>query len=276
MKIKNLKQYHAKSLTPNSKKKCNFAYLKYLKQMSEKPILEWFDTWFDSKYYHILYKHRDEVDAQNFINQLVNYLNVEPPARVLDIACGKGRHALYLNQLGYQVTGTDLSENSINFAKTYVKPGLKFIVQDKRKPLNETFDLVLNLFTSFGYFENDEDHLEALKAMKVQISELGVGVIDFLNASHIKNSIIPEEIKTIDGIEFHIQRRFENNQIIKDIFFEDQGEKFQYQEKVRAYELEDFERLFEQADLYLLETFGDYQLNKYHKDSSERLVMIIK
>jgi len=244
--------------------------------MSEKPNLSWFDTWFNSKYYHILYKHRDEVDAQNFINQLVNYLNVEPSAKVLDIACGKGRHALYLNQLGYVVTGIDLSENSINFAKTYEKEGLVFLIQDKREPIDETFDLVLNLFTSFGYFESDEDHLEVLKAMKVQINEMGVGVIDFLNVSYIKNNMIPEEIKTIDGIEFHIQRRFENNQIIKEIFFEDDGKKYNYQEKVKAYELEDFERLFEQANIYLLETFGDYQLSKYQKNSSDRLIMIIK
>jgi hypothetical protein len=97
-----------------------------------------------------------------------------------------------------------------------------------------------------------------------------------LNANYVKNNIIPEEIKVIEGIEFHIKRYFEDNKIIKDIAFEDQGEKFHFQEKVQAYELEDFEKLFESADLYLLETFGDYNLNKYYKQTSDRLVMIIK
>jgi hypothetical protein len=143
-------------------------------------------------------------------------------------------------------------------------------------PLNETFDLVLNLFTSFGYFDNDNEHITFLKAIKAQINEMGLAVIDFLNANYVKNNIIPEEIKVIEGIEFHIKRYFEDNKIIKDIAFEDQGEKFHFQEKVQAYELEDFEKLFESADLYLLETFGDYNLNKYYKQTSDRLVMIIK
>jgi cyclopropane fatty-acyl-phospholipid synthase-like methyltransferase len=244
--------------------------------MSANTVNSWFDTWFDSKYYHILYKERDDVDAQKFINHLVHYLNVEPNAKVLDIACGRGRHALHLHQLGYDVTGIDLSENSINFAKQYETKGLRFLTQDKRVPLNETFDLVLNLFTSFGYFDNDNEHITFLKAIKAQVNEMGLAVIDFLNANYVKNNIIPEEIKVIEGIEFHIKRYFEDNKIIKDIAFEDQGEKFHFQEKVQAYELEDFEKLFESSDLYLLETFGDYNLNKYYKQTSDRLVMIIK
>lgn len=244
--------------------------------MSTNTVNSWYDTWFDSKYYHILYKERDDVDAQKFINHLVHYLNVEPAAKVLDIACGRGRHALHLHQLGFDVTGIDLSENSINYAKQFETNGLQFKVQDKRIPLDTPFDLVLNLFTSFGYFDNDDDHITFLKAIKAQISEYGIGVIDFLNANFVKNNIIPEEVKNIDGIEFHIERSFQANQIVKDIKFEDHGEKFHFQEKVQAYEIEDFERLFEQADLHLLETFGDYQLNKYYKQNSDRLVMIIK
>lgn len=244
--------------------------------MSANSTDSWFDTWFDSKYYHILYKERDDVDAQKFINQLTHYLNVEPNAKVLDIACGRGRHALYLHQLGYNVTGIDLSENSINFAKQFETKGLNFLVQDKRIPLNETFDLVLNLFTSFGYFDNEDEHVTFLKAIKAQINELGIGVIDFLNANFVKNNIIPEEVKIIENIEFHIQRSFQNNKIVKDIRFEDEGQKFHFQERVQAYELEDFERLLAKADLFLLETFGDYNLNKFYKQTSDRLVMIIK
>ncbi len=77
----------------------------------------WFAKWFDTKYYHILYKDRDYQEARMFIDNITSYLNLPEKAKVLDLACGKGRHSIYLNKLGFDVVGADLSENSINEAK---------------------------------------------------------------------------------------------------------------------------------------------------------------
>jgi len=80
---------------------------------TQKPTQNWFASWFDTPYYHILYKERNYREAQIFMDNLTHYLNLPEKAKVLDLACGKGRHAIYLNQLGFEVIGADLSENSI-------------------------------------------------------------------------------------------------------------------------------------------------------------------
>lgn len=95
----------------------------------------WYASWFDTPYYHILYKDRDYDEAQLFIDNLTHYLNIAEDATILDVACGKGRHAIYLNSLGYDVVGTDLSSNSIEEAKAFENEKLHFEVHDMREPL---------------------------------------------------------------------------------------------------------------------------------------------
>jgi SAM-dependent methyltransferase len=236
----------------------------------------WFSTWFDSPYYHILYKNRNEEEAQVFMDNITNYLNMPENGTILDLACGKGRHSIYLNKLGYQVTGVDLSENSIAFANESSNETLQFKTHDMREPMYETYDAVFNLFTSFGYFETHEDNIKTLKAIKDSINEYGFGVIDFFNADFIIENLVAEETKEIDGITFNIKRFVENKKIIKEIRFEDKGETYNFTEKVSAFTLIDFEAMMEEAGIYLLEIFGDYKLKKFYKSQSERLIMIIK
>lgn len=236
----------------------------------------WFSTWFDSPYYHILYKNRNEEEAQVFMDNITHYLNMPENGTILDLACGKGRHSIYLNKLGYNVTGVDLSENSIAIANESSNESLRFKTQDMREPMNETFDAVFNLFTSFGYFDTYEDNIKTLKAIKDSINEYGFGVIDFFNSDFIVENLLAEETKEIDGITFNIKRFVENRKIIKEIRFEDKGESFYFTEKVSAFTLSDFESMMEEAGIYLLEIFGDYKLRKFYKTQSERLIMIFK
>ncbi|MBA6152539.1 class I SAM-dependent methyltransferase [Gelidibacter maritimus] len=241
-----------------------------------KDITEWYASWFDTPYYHILYADRDHTEAQKFMDSLTRYLNLPEQAKILDLACGKGRHSIYLNSLGYDVTGVDLSENSIKYAKRYENDMLHFEVHDMSNPYNAKFDAVFNLFTSFGYFDRSEDNLNTIKAIKENLNEFGFGVIDFMNADYVIDNLVPEDVKTIGGIAFHQKRYVENGQIIKDISFKDDGVDYNFQERVRAKTLSDFEALFEQAGVYLLDVFGDYKLQKFHKTTSERLIMIFK
>jgi SAM-dependent methyltransferase len=236
----------------------------------------WFSTWFDSPYYHILYKNRNEEEAQVFMDNITHYLNMPENGTILDLACGKGRHSIYLNKLGYQVTGVDLSENSIAIANKSSNETLQFKTHDMREPMNETYDAVFNLFTSFGYFDTYEDNIKTLKAIKDSINEYGFGVIDFFNADFIIENLVAEETKEIDGITFNIKRFVENKKIIKEIRFEDKGETYNFTEKVSAFTLADFESMMEEAGIFLLEIFGDYKLRKFYKTQSERLIMIFK
>ena len=242
----------------------------------QKEIQRWYSMWFDTPYYHILYKDRDEEEAQVFIDNLTEYLNLPGQEKVLDLACGKGRHAIYLNTLGYDVTGVDLSKNSIHKAQAHENETLHFKVHDMREPFDKKYDAILNLFTSFGYFENAEDHLSTLKVIKEGLTDYGFAVIDFMNVSYILNHLVKEEIKMAEGIDFHIKRWVENGYIFKDITFTDQGNAYHFTERVRALTLEDFELLMKQAGLYLLDIFGDYKLRKFHKTESHRLIMVFK
>ncbi|MFV8367254.1 class I SAM-dependent methyltransferase [Flavobacterium sp. XS1P27] len=236
----------------------------------------WYTSWFDTPYYHILYKDRNYREAQVFMDNLTHYLNLPEKAKVLDLACGKGRHSIYLNQLGFTVLGADLSENSITEATKNTNETLHFKVHDMREPFEEKFDAIFNLFTSFGYFENDEDNLTTLKAIKESLSEYGFAVIDFMNVAQVLETLVPEETKTVEDIDFHIKRYLKDGHIYKEIDFEDKGQKFHFTEKVKALTLKDFEELMEEAGIYLLDIFGDYKLKKFHKTDSERLIMIFK
>jgi len=236
----------------------------------------WYASWFNTPFYHILYKDRDYTEAQDFMTNITEYLNLPEKAKVMDLACGKGRHSIYLNELGYDVLGVDLSENSISYAKQFENEHLKFEVHNMCNPYGEEFDAVFNLFTSFGYFEDEADNLRTIEAIKANLNSSGFGVIDFMNTEFIIDNLVAEDVKAVEGIDFHQKRRVENGFIIKDISFTFEGEDFNFQERVRAFSLADFEALFEKAGVYLLDVFGDYKLSKFKPKESERLIMIFK
>lgn len=234
----------------------------------------WYASWFNTPYYHILYKDRNHREAALFMNQLTAFLNLKPKDSILDLACGRGRHSKYLYKQGFDVTGVDLSEESIQYAKQYEKPGLHFEVHDMCLPYPKQFDAVFNLFTSFGYFENEEDNLRTIKAIKAELKPEGHGVIDFLNVELAIKNMIPSERKKIGNIVFHLEKYVEDGYIIKNIRFKEEGEDYFFTERVKALTLEDFKAYFEAAEVELKHTFGDYQLNRFDKNNSERLILI--
>jgi len=238
--------------------------------------INWFESWFDTKYYHILYKERNDEEAQLLMDNLTHYLNLPEDAKILDLACGKGRHAIYLNSLDYEVTGVDLSENSIAEAAKFANNKLHFKVHDMREPFEEKYDAIFNLFTSFGYFEDNSDNYKTIKAIHNSLTETGFAVIDFMNVDYVIENLVENEVKSVEGIDFHIKRYLKEGYIYKEIEFEDQGEKFHFTEKVQALRLEDFEQMMEEAGVFLLDIFGDYKLRKFYKTQSERLIMIFK
>ena len=241
-----------------------------------KPTKQWYASWFDTPFYHILYKDRDYTEAQAFMDNLTNYLNIPEHGKILDLACGKGRHSIYLNTLGYNVTGVDLSEQSIAHAKQFENDSLKFDVHDMTKPYPDRFDAVFNLFTSFGYFDDDACNLKTIASIKAELNEFGFGVIDFMNVNYVIDHLVSEDVKSVEGIDFYQKRHVENGYIIKDIRFKVGDVEYKFQEQVKALTLNDFQDLFDKAGVYLLDVFGDYKLRPYHEKTSERLIMIFK
>jgi len=235
---------------------------------------KWYATWFDTPYYHILYKNRDDKEAHDFMSNLTRKLKLKKGARILDVACGRGRHSIYLNKIGFNVTGIDLSLNNIDYAKTYENDALSFLRHDMCEPLETSFDAVFNLFTSFGYFEKDEDNIKAVKAMKANMKANAYGVIDFLNINYTLQHLKPHEIKTIEGIDFEIEKWVENGYLFKRINFGVDNEKHTYTERLKCIGLNLFKSYLEQAGLQLEAAYGNYQLQRFDKLKSERLILV--
>lgn len=246
--------------------------------MQNKPkIQNWFETWFDSPYYHVLYKDRDQKEANRFLTALFSEINPPNGARILDLACGKGRHALFLHQLGFDVTGIDLSSASIAAAKKHETKGLRFLTGDMRHGLpHVSFDLVINLFTSFGYFDSISDNQAVLKAAYRMLNPSGCLIIDYLNSHFVRKNLIPYERVKRHSIEFTIERKIEDQKIFKTINFEAQNQKHRFREQVAAFDLNDFERLLTSAGFFIDRKFGSYSMDPFEVESSDRLIMICK
>lgn len=238
---------------------------------------EWFSSWFNTPYYHILYKNRDYVEASAFLDKLTAFLNLPHKAFCWDLCCGKGRHSIYLNSKGYQVTGTDLSEQSIVEANKYASDTLEFYQHDMRKLFRVNyFDAVFNLFTSFGYFESRKEDLDVFKSVQKGLKANGLFVFDFFNACQVKQCIIPSDTKTIDSITFHIKKHLEGETVVKVIEFEAEGKLFKFEERVKLFDRAYFQSLAKDSGLTILHTFGDYQLNPFSETTSPRLILIMK
>ncbi len=236
--------------------------------------MEWFESWFNTPYYHILYKHRDDTEAKIFLKKLMDHLAPSPKCKILDLACGQGRHSIYLDSLGYKVTGYDLSEASISHALEKSEGNAIFKVQDMREAYEERFDLILNLFTSFGYFENENDHFKAIDEVSKGLTKHGVFVLDFMNVKKILLGLVEEEVQQIEGISFRIKRSIIDDQIVKSISFTHNDSTHEYYEKVKAFSLSDLASLLERTGLQIRELFGDYELNPFDATQSERLILI--
>lgn len=237
---------------------------------------EWHLDWFNSPFYHQLYKERDYSEATYFMNNLINHLNIDKDSSILDLACGRGRYSVYLNEIGYRVTGIDISRDNIIKARKTESDNLKYMIHDMRYPLNQKFDLILNLFTSFGYYEKDDDNISVINSIKSNLNSKGQAVIDFFNIDYVLDNLMKYEEKTVDQTKFVINRYLENNLLIKDITIDSNNKQYKFQEKVKAYRVKDFLTMFKECDLEFKEKFGDYNLNSFNKNSSPRLIMVFE
>ena len=243
--------------------------------MPEKP---WFEDWFDSPYYHLLYNHRNEVEALAFIRQMITHLQPVPESRMLDVACGKGRHSKALAEMGFDVTGIDLSFSSIKEAKTTESDHLHFFQHDMRLPFwIQYFDYAFNFFTSFGYFKTRREHNNAIRTIAQSLKTNGILVLDYLNVSYAEEHLVESEEKEVEEVIFHIKKWQDEEHFYKQIEVEDGGIVQQaFSEKVKKFSLKDFTEMFSQQGLEIQEVFGNYKFADYDHQNSPRLIMIAK
>jgi len=238
---------------------------------------EWFENWFDTPYYHILYKKRDHSEAAHFIDSLINYLNPPQGSSFLDLACGKGRHSIYLNAKSFDVTGLDLSHNSIKCANKFASETLRFIEHDMRNALDQfSFNYVFNLFTSLGYFETEAEDEAVMKNVKQILKPGGIFVLDYFNSLKPNTGFDTHFTKSIENIEFDIFKHLENGIIKKSIKVTNGTKIYNFEEKVRNYNINQFKQMLHSVGLTIINTFGTYDLAPFIPESSERLILIVK
>ena len=240
---------------------------------------EWFRIWFSSPYYDLLYKQRNEQEATFCINKFVEFLNIPVGSRILDVACGKGRHSRALAAKGFDVTGIDLSAPSIIEAKKFETENLHFYVHDMRLPFwINYFDYAFNFFTSFGYFRTMREHDDAIRTMAQSMRMNGILMIDYLNVHYAEEHLVPREEKRSNGVLFNIDRWFDEKHFYKRIHVEEAEKKFSetYTEQVEKFSLGDFTDMLSYEGLVIENIFGDYELNKYHVRNSPRMIMMAR
>lgn len=239
----------------------------------------WFKDWFNTPYYHQLYFKRDENEAAAFINKLIAYLDPLPGASMLDVACGKGRHSILLAEKGFDVTGIDLSADSIKEALLSASDTLQFFQHDMRLPFwINYFDYAFNFFTSFGYFNTRREHDNAIRTIAQSIRLNGTFVMDYMNVHYAEDHLVHQFDKEIDGINFFITKWFDETHFYKKIVVEDetQAEPLIFTEKVAKFSLGDFTEMFAYQNLQIQEVFGNYNFDNYDLRKSPRLIMIAK
>jgi SAM-dependent methyltransferase len=240
---------------------------------------EWYRDWFNSTYYHKLYFERDETEAQHFITKLVSHLKPAANTRMLDIACGRGRHSRFLASKGFDVTGIDISFDSISFAKQFESDNLHFYQHDMRLPswINY-FDYAFNFFTSFGYFNTRREHDDAMRTIAQSLKKNGVLLFDYLNVHYTEARLVHNESKQIGETEYEIHRWHDEAFFYKRIIVQDPAleRPIDYTEKVAKFSLGDFTDMLSYQQMQVTEVFGDYELNGYDVKKTQRLIVIAR
>ena len=239
----------------------------------------WYKDWFNSPFYHKLYFERDEKEAENFIKKLIDHLQPLPASRMLDVACGKGRHSKTLTSFGYTVTGIDISEDSILFAKKFEKENLDFFVHDMRLPFwGNYFHYAFNFFTSFGYFKTRREHDDTIRTIAKSLKPAGVFVIDYLNVHFAEETLVKNDYRLIDGTSYTIRRWDDETHFYKKIIVVDSSlsKPLEYTEKVAKFSLGDFTDMLSYQGLQVQEVFGDYQFSHYDVRKTPRMIIVAK
>lgn len=242
--------------------------------------MDWFEEWFDSPLYEKLYANRDEQEAAKLVDLLERILPLDECSKILDLGCGRGRHSISLNREGYDVTGIDLSEKAIETAREKAKnqnlSNIRFMVRDMRDPLPETFDAIVNLFTTFGYFYSDKENASVFDSVQNMLKPGSTFVLDYLNAARVRNSFIPADEGEFQDLEYRVKRYIKGNSIYKEIIFSGDrlnGHK-EYAERVKLYELPWFKKEMSKRNLVISDIYGDYDGNDFDPETSSRLLII--
>ncbi len=235
-------------------------------------MAEWFESWFDDDYL-ALYPHRNEAEAERHVALIERMVRGMTVNRVLDLACGAGRHTRSLSDRWW-TTGLDLSEALLERAREsdLATPLVRGDIREL--PFRDgTFDLVVNLFTSFGYFDTDAEHRAVIREVGRATAAGGTFILDFLNADLVERTLVPYDRKENEGRIVEQRRSIEDGRfIVKRISID--GEDREFVERVRLYSLEELRAMLRNDGGFTIsEEFGDYEGSSFTEESP-RLILV--
>jgi SAM-dependent methyltransferase len=237
----------------------------------------WYTDWFDSPFCHRFYFERSEKDAEAFIREIIKHLSPAPGSRVLDTACRTGEFSKILASLNFDVSGFDLSSESIACAKQYEHDRLHFFIHDMRLPFySNYFDYAFNFFSGFGYYKTLREHDAAIRTIATSLKAGGYFVLDYLNVHYEEQQLIHNETKEIGGTRYEIHRWDDDNHFHNRIIITDPSliQPQEFTEEIAKFSLGDFNDMFSYHGMQIHEVFGDYHLNSYDVKKTPRLILI--
>lgn len=238
-------------------------------------MFNWYEKSFGEDYL-LVYKHRSRQAAAQEAEKLQEWLQLKQKELILDLCCGTGRHTIALARKGYSMVGMDLSDVLLTHAVRESEGlAIPFVHGDMRALpfVDQTFDVVLNLFTSFGYFEKDEDNIQVLHEIQRVLKPQGRFVMDFLNRYAVEQNLVPESIRKEENTWIRQERWIDGDFVCKKITIEDEAGTRQYEERVKMVEYLRLRQWMEASGLAIIETYGDFKGNPYTKES-ERMIMV--
>ena len=238
--------------------------------MSKDKSREWYKDWFDENYL-LLYNHRNNSDAFKQAKLIISTIDPDKGDKILDLACGNGRHCRIFQDMGFDISGLDLSVSLIKNGKKADK-SLSLVVGDMRE-IPGKYDIILSLFTSFGYFQEDEENKSVIKSVSNSLNPGGWFWLDFLNPYFVKENLIPESRRKIgDDISVIESRMIDSDVVRKDIEFNKGGQIKMYSEIVKLYPLSLLKAFFTGNGIDVAGVFGDYSGSKWTESSPRTIV----
>ena len=238
--------------------------------------MSWYKDWFNSENYLKVYKHRDESEAERLVDLIEENANLAPQTSVLDMACGAGRHAISFSKKRVKGTAVDLSQRLLAEAKkNAIEAGVNidFVLSDILDYQSvQQFDLIVNLFTSIGYFEKDDENFAVLKKAYSLLKKEGYFVLDYFNKDFLLKNLVPTSMISENGLKITQNRSILGNRVIKKITIEKNGSIDEFYESVRLYSYEEMSRMLIQTGFDIKKEMGDFYGNPFEKGNSPRLI----
>lgn len=249
---------------------------------SPAPESNWFERWFASDYYLKLYSHRDDREAELCVALILRATGLDKQLdrnpRALDLASGPGRHSLAMARHGLKVTGVDLSPTLLQHSRAEAAAAglqIDFRQADMRRiAFRDEFDLVAQLFTSFGYFESADEDMRVLEAVRRALRPGGWYALDLMNDRYLRDHLVPRSYRELDGERIIEERWLSDGRVNKRISIEHGNDPLHFTESVHLFEKKEIEEMLREAKLEPAFWFGDYDGSAFDPESSRRMLVI--